>query len=541
MSARNDRAAEAGTSGRLVLRAVVDAGVAAGLAAVLGGVYYLDSRTSPIAPTLPPPVATALEIPAAPAPPPPPPPPPPPDPTPRTVDSTPRVLLRTVPDGRFGLVCLMGHPDDPSDDGKRLTFSPDGETNNTRVMVDGRAPMFGDSEGRIVEPWHDVPDGSRVIAWSFRDVVVHQGVRLVPGDVSGRLDTVRVTYELKNAGSTTREVGLRVMLDTLIGDNDGVPFIVPGREGIVMRPLAMRGDEVPAFVRSLERNQLANPGVIVDLNLAPAADEVRPDEVLLSHWPGRTAPWGYNRDTPFGDDTAAGLYYLPTPLEPGRMRTIGFGYGLGTISSTTTRNARLSLTAGGPFRAGSSFWLVALVDHPRRGQTVRLTLPEGLTPRRPASASQAVEGSGDYAPLSWLVDIATGVSGEVRVEATLDPGGITERQSLKVPPPDVRLTLLARGPVRAGRPFWVSALVQSPREGQSVDLTLPDGVAFAEGYAPSLAVRGGAAGGYDQLNWLVVPGRRVAGRREIAARLSPDGIVGGAVVDIEVPAGDLTH
>ena len=53
------------------------------------------------------------------------------------IDGTPRVQIHTTPDGRFGLVCLSGNPDDGTDDGKRLTFSPEGKTNNTRVMVDG--------------------------------------------------------------------------------------------------------------------------------------------------------------------------------------------------------------------------------------------------------------------------------------------------------------------------------------------------------------------------------------------------------------------
>ena len=429
------------------------------------------------------------------------------------VDTTPRVVVGRRPDGRFGLVCLTGNPDDPSDDGKRLTFSPDGKTNNTRVMVDGRSPILGDDEGETVEPWHAGPGDSMVIAWSFRDVLVRQSLRLVPGDVSGRLDTIRVTYELKNQGTTARSVGLRVMLDTLIGDNDGVPFIVPGRDGIVTQPLAMRGADVPDFVRSLEQ-----PGPVEsrrDRRPQPGArrgggPSRRAPALALA---GRECGMELQPAHPFGNDTAAGLYYPPAPLEPGRTRAIGFSYGLGTISSTATRNARLSLTAGGPIRAGSSFWLVALVDNPRPGQTVKLTLPDGLTPRRPASTSQPVEGSGAYTQLSWLIEVAPGLMGDVRVEATLDPGGITERQALKVQPPDAQLSLMPRGPFRAGRPFWISALVRNPREGQSVALTLPDGLTLADGHKPTMPVAAGAAGGYAQVNWLVVPGPRVEGRR----------------------------
>ena len=205
---------------------------------------------------------------------------------------------------------------------------------------------------------------------------------------------------MKNTGQATRQVGLRVMLDTLIGDNDGVPFIVPGRDGIVTSTLAMSAGDVPDFVRSSERPNLSSPGVIVDLNLVPAEGESRPTELLLSHWPGDDAEWTYERSESFGNDTAAGIYYAPTVLDPGRTRSIGFSYGLGTISSTASMNERLSITAGGPIRAGSSFWLVALVNKPRTGQTVRLILPAGLSPRRPESLSQTVAGSGSSTQLS---------------------------------------------------------------------------------------------------------------------------------------------
>ena len=111
--------------------------------------------------------------------------------------------------------------------------------------------------------------------------------------------------------------------------------------------------------------------MIVDIGLYPHEGEERPSELVLSHWPGSDAEWDYDRSEPFGHDSAAGIYYAPRPLLPGQTRSVGFSYGLGTISSTATKNSRLSLTAGGPIRAGSSFWLVALVNSPRPGRPSR--------------------------------------------------------------------------------------------------------------------------------------------------------------------------
>ncbi len=236
-------------------RTWVDASALVTLVVVLGVIYVVDARTFSSAPpalSQPEQRDAALE---------PPEPPPPPSLEERAAfDPTPRVELHTTADGRFGLLCLSGNPDDSTDDGKRLTFSPEGKTNNTRVMVDGRAPIFGGSQGETLESWHAGPGESTVMDWSYRDVLVRQSLRLMAGEVSHRVDTMRMAYELTNKGSKTRQVGLRVMLDSLIGDNDGVPFIVPGREGIVTRTLDMAGGDVPDFVRSLERPSLASPG-----------------------------------------------------------------------------------------------------------------------------------------------------------------------------------------------------------------------------------------------------------------------------------------
>ncbi len=255
----------------------------------------------------------------------------------------------------------------------------------------------------------------------------------------------------------------------------------------------------------------------------PEQGESRPSEVLLSHWPGAEAGWTYARPASFVDDTAVAVYYAPQALEPGQTRTIGFGYGLGTISSTGTRNAQLSLTAGGPIRAGAAFWLVALVNKPRPGQTVTLVLPPGLEPRRPPSLSQSVQGSETYTQLSWLVEVAPEVLGEVMVGAVLEPGGITEKQSLNVGPADVQLSLVPRGPFRSGRPFWISALVHNPHSGQSVTVTLPDGLTLAKGHTPSKSTGAADVAGYAQINWLVIPTSHRAGVWSFKRSLFPRG------------------
>lgn len=512
-----------------------DLGAAVTLAAALVVVFVLDQKT-PALPALP-------HVPRLEEPPPPPPPPPPPLASPRPIDPTPRVRVQTTPEGRFGLVTLSGNPDDPSDDQKRLTFHHLGLTNNTRVLVDGRTPLFGSREGTTTIPPGASADEESVMVWEFRDVRVRQTLRLVAGDISRRTDSLRVSYTLENVGQRRRNVGLRVMLDTLIGDNDGVPFLVPGREGLITRPLTLEGRAVPDFVQSLERDDLTRPGVVVDIGLSLAEGEERPGLLTLTHWPGEDADWDYSRDNPFVDDTAVGLYYLERSLAPGASRSMGFTYGLGTLSSTASRNPSLSLTTSGPIRAGSSFWLMVLVKNPKQGQSVALMLPAGLKPLKPTDLRQQLAAGGAYTQLSWLIDVAPTTLGQVEVKAALDPTGVTERQTLMVQPADVQLALLPRGPYRAGRPFWVSAVVRNPRAGQVVTLALPDGLTLAGGHRAARTISAdelkATSTGFMQFNWLVMPGPHSEGRRTMTAALAPGGAEARA--DVEVSPANLTQ
>src|SRR5690606_20981189 len=60
-----------------------------------------------------------------------------------------------------------------------------------------------------------------------------QPVEVAPGQFRRLTDTVRVRYVIENRDPRPHPVGLRIQVDTLIGENDGVPFTVPGLPGLV--------------------------------------------------------------------------------------------------------------------------------------------------------------------------------------------------------------------------------------------------------------------------------------------------------------------
>jgi hypothetical protein len=452
------------------------------------------------------------------------------------IDPVPRIRVQCTADCRFGVTTIAGSSQNPGDDNKRLTYSPDGATNNTRLWVDGESPLFGGSEGVRRVANEPLGEGGFKSVWEFAEVQSLQRIELVASDISRRMDTIRVSYEMKNVGNRQRNVGLRVMLDTLIGNNDGVPFIVPGNEGIVTYPITYQGERVPDFVRAIERPDLVNPGVIVDIGLHPLEGE-RPAEVVISHWPGSDAAWDYDRTRELGSDSAVGLYYTPHALAPGQARSVSFTYGLGTLSSTKSKNARLSLTCGGPFRSGGSFWIVALVQNPREGQQVRLSLPTGLSLAANDPAAKPVAAGKAYNQISWLVHAANDCSGKVDLKVTLMPDSVQEQQAITVETPATRVNLFANAEIQEGKSFWAVAVVQRPQAGQSLTLVLSPGIGLAKDESAQKPVPMGADPA--QVKWLVRAARGKPGAVTLQVRLLPG--ENQATCPVKISATDFIH
>ena len=57
---------------------------------------------------------------------------------------------------------------------------------------------------------------------------ITQRLQIVQNSENGVEDTVRISYSAKNTTDELHTVGFRIMLDTMLGYNDGAPFKIPG-------------------------------------------------------------------------------------------------------------------------------------------------------------------------------------------------------------------------------------------------------------------------------------------------------------------------
>lgn len=532
---------------------LLDSGLAAGLLLALASVYFLEHHWGIAAP----PVQLAesggeLAESVPPPPPPPPPsadvestlpPPPPPPPVARPIDRTRYLTLAFAGTNEAG----YGQFGVRTQNDKKLTFDAFGLTNNTMIAVDGRPLYFGgqfgelvqqvqstgelttgvesdkrNEDGRVVQAGLLPEQGPYSAIWRNGDVRVEQIVDYAVGDHSNRLDTIRIEYRLINQSpARSHVVGLRTMIDTFIGSNDGVPFFVPGQKGIVNRPLLLSGKDVPDYLLALERESLEDARMtIVHLGLGRDDSEL-PGRLLLSHWPGTKAAWDYDRSSPIGHDSAVGLYYDAKELRPRQTRRLVFTYGLGSLSSLESRNAQLSVTADGSLEAGRQFRLMALVKNPQRGQQVQVELPAGLTlgPGEPAAKLLGLPPAGNVTQESWVVGIDPDAIGAARVKVRLLPGNVEETYNLTIRSRKPAVRLVLAGTPTSGGSIRLAAQIHNAPAGQRVRLELPEGLKLAPGEPDAKSLSGAGAG---QVDWVVHIRPGVIGSRTARATLLPE-------------------
>ena len=366
-------------------------------------------------------------------------------------DAGPLVAVNFHPETmRFGIV--MPRERDPSDNKdlnkkKRLTYDELGFTNNTCIKINESEHLLGRPPGRWAK------DGERVLKrveliknrkWEsvfefpLEQVRIKQIVEIIRSEQTGLQDTCLIRYEVENQNDRDQAIGLRVMLDTFIGANDGVPFVIPGQPGLLDTKMQFDQKDIPDFIQALEYPDLQNPGTVAQMGLKLQKNNL--DEVpfepieslLICRWP-KTGEirWVWNPEPlnypPNNKDSCVALYWLYRQMAPQEKREMAFTYGLGALSDAGS--GRLALTGSGSFRPNGTFTLVAYVKDPQAGQAVTLHLPPGLALAKDEVAQKLLEGGKDVTQVSWRVQAEK--IGDYGIEAELT-GNVRAKFSVRI-------------------------------------------------------------------------------------------------------------
>ena len=350
-------------------------------------------------------------------------------------DPNPKLGAQFSDNARFGLQ-MIGVKDprpDYKDKFKKLTFDEQGRTNNTVVNIGGFEYFFGDKTpdnrfvGKALMALPNKRHGyTTTMDFTQSKVKVKQHVEIVPGQ-SGYLDTCLVWYHVENYGDVPEKVGVRFLLDTYIGANDGVPFTAPGVKGFIDSSRDFPAAEVPPYLEAVENpDDPKNPGTVARIGLKniklPGVELVELDDVIVCHFPPTGPQTRWEAPKPLQSikdpppDSCVFLYWPYVEMAAKSKRDMAFTFGLSQldIGAGGGGNA-LALSTPDSVAPETDFFVTAYVYNANKGDEVELILPKGLTLAAGESAKKAVEEGGKRAAVFWKVH--AGGAGVYPIEA----------------------------------------------------------------------------------------------------------------------------
>ena len=348
-------------------------------------------------------------------------------------------------DSTFTLGNTGGDPANPNDDNQILLYGhPNPWSSFTTVRIDGSDYIFGSSEGTFTQVPTSYPTYIKSV-WTSHNIQVTQTLQFATNPATGRVDVMQIRYMLENINLTnSHNVGLRVLLDTMLGGNDGAPFYVPGT-GAVTTEHEYSGASIPDYWVAFD--DLGNP-TVVSQGTFRGSDATVPDRVIFVSWPDfYSTRWDY-AITPgkiFGStsypDSSVGVYWNTKTLGPGQRIEYVTYYGLSGLSQSLMPPLTLSVT--GPLNLDvvngaynpNPFTVTAYVQDVSTNVindvSISINLPAGLSlePGSPATQTISTLNPNEIRSVSWSVRAANQANEQLfSYDITATASGISERK-----------------------------------------------------------------------------------------------------------------
>tara|TARA_B100000427_G_scaffold325713_1_gene333052 strand:+ start:16589 stop:18547 length:1959 start_codon:yes stop_codon:yes gene_type:complete len=264
--------------------------------------------------------------------------------------------------GRFSLETTLGNPDNSHDDYQDLIYGkPIPWTSYTTLLIDNNPFIFGNPDNRLQRRTKTkfnyasldeqyVSDNSIISSTSIKNFDVSQKIGFYRNPNTNINDSMFIEYHVTNTSADTHYFGLRIMLDTKLGQNDGAPFRM-GRDQIT-HEIQLSQKDLYAYWQAFD--SLSTPNIISQgLLTDPAQSLTMPDSIHLANWGTLVdQPWNanYQQDRSFirkGEnqkDTALALTYNSKAIQPNQTKIFKTVYGLGGIA-ISSGELSLGLTA----------------------------------------------------------------------------------------------------------------------------------------------------------------------------------------------------
>lgn len=239
-------------------------------------------------------------------------------------------------EGNYSLGTTGGAPESSTDDNKKMLFGyPGSGTSYTTIQIDGQNYKF--------LPSYITYDENTIVASNIYDgIKVSLCFSLIYNQYTGREDVAEFHYTLENTEKSEHNVGVRIMFDTMLGNNDSSPFRIPNI-GDTSYETNLTGNNVPEFWQSFD--SLSSPSIIAQGTLKTDASST-PDRVRFTNWGIASSNlWDYSRtEGTYNGDSAVCLYWNPKSISKGGSMSCKTYYGLSSLQQDGTPPLAVALT-----------------------------------------------------------------------------------------------------------------------------------------------------------------------------------------------------
>lgn len=276
--------------------------------------------------------------------------------------------------GGFAIETAEGNPRKSLDNNMPLLYAEDNARSNgtsfLTVRIDGKDYIFGQDYGffGISSSLGDIEqtaEGSaRLISipWTIKGVTVTLKVALAEDANTDITGNVGISAEVTNNSGAAKDVSVRLLLDTALGNETDAPYLVADAE---IRPTvterefsdsaANEDDKVPQQIRGVD--SLSDPSRMLYILTKGWNGGKEPNRVILGHWANlANTRYNYTADT-YCDftnysndwrtpDSAAALYWENNRLNSGESFRAEALYGVGDFSSDDKSPVDLSINTG---------------------------------------------------------------------------------------------------------------------------------------------------------------------------------------------------
>jgi hypothetical protein len=270
-----------------------------------------------------------------------------------------------------------------------LLFDEDSRTTFASLSLDSRFFRLGDSvEFRfsLVRIDHGL-----VIYYKSTSCMVRQRIEFIKSQGSSIVDSFRMSFEIENTGNQDIRVGLRMLLDTSLGEKDGTHFSTGNRSKVT---------EETRFTKETAETSITSSGQNASLRIDLAGEGITPpDEIVLANWKRLSdSNWSFEASglrgfsfAPFSiNDSSVALFWYPENLPRYAVRKLSFAMvAMPGKAAAVKSSSDPAKTSSVPLMTAQP--LPAQENQSPSAMTTPATLAESATPpSTAASASPAV-------------------------------------------------------------------------------------------------------------------------------------------------------